>query len=320
MSTGAVYEAICADRWMLQGAERCHGKTGRYSVATQGNDDDSVGGTVSEELHPGNVITPEAVLLEFSIAGLATRLFAKVADVFCLFVVMVVVTLLVGVVGVEVLQQIVLALSVFFVSLILPALWEWYGRGRTFGKAMTSTRVISVQGGPVTFRQCFIRNLVLIAEMATGVGPILMLTNPNAQRFGDIAAGTMVIKDQRLAAASTVPTLFYPPPGWDAYVRLLDVGRVSDEDVLLIRNFLLRVRQLRPAARSSLDIQLASYLAHRVAPVAPPLMTPEDFLICVVSACQIRSGTLVLPPTGSWSMPPQAPPTFRPTSPIVSSR
>ena len=65
--------------------------------------------------------------------------------------------------------------------------------GQSWGKRMVGIRVVSMQtGGPCSFGQSFVRNLLLMI-----LGPIdwIFIFGDRRQRLGDKAAGTIVVVD-----------------------------------------------------------------------------------------------------------------------------
>jgi hypothetical protein len=89
------------------------------------------------------------------------------------------------------------------------------------------------------------------------------VTNNN-QRVGDLAAGTLVVRDRhgdrgRGEAVPAPPLSLDPGPAvnWD-------VSAVSAEDVATVRAFLQRRSSIDPKARTALAAQLAERLRPRV--------------------------------------------------------
>ena len=239
------------------------------------------------------IITPEAVVLEFRAAGLATRTLAKLIDLVLQAVVMGIL-LFIALAGFQVSgSQTALTIAwslILFVSvLLLPALTEWFTGGRTPGKIVLGLRVVTVEGGPTTFRHALVRGLLQLIELPLGVAVVVALANPRSQRLGDLAAGTFVISE-RAASSLTIPTAFSAPPGLEWYTAQLDVSRVDSEQFLLVRNFLLRVNQLDGTARFALAAQLATSLVAMCSPPPPAGVPPELYLIAVCAAYQARHG------------------------------
>ncbi|MCB1315726.1 MAG: RDD family protein, partial [Leptospiraceae bacterium] len=110
----------------------------------------------------------------------------------------------------------VFAFLMFLVFFILNSLYfvlmEWLNRGRTLGKMALSLRVVSIDGTSLDVVQILIRNLLRAADMApTWELPLAILSIPTYlvavtamffngapfRRLGDLAAGTIVIREQK---------------------------------------------------------------------------------------------------------------------------
>lgn len=98
-----------------------------------------------------------------------------------------------------------LVLTSAVVVIVAFSVYAWYWvvypvrqRGQTWGMRMLGIRVVRANGLPVGTRALIIRWLMLLVDgLALGlVGLIAMLTSPRHQRLGDIAAGTVVVRDK----------------------------------------------------------------------------------------------------------------------------
>ncbi|MEM9585856.1 MAG: RDD family protein, partial [Planctomycetota bacterium] len=105
----------------------------------------------------------------------------------------------------------------FLVTNFYGTAMETFYNGRTIGKWAMGIRVIGVDGGPINGTRAFLRNLLRFADLMpmaalsdlaesappiylipTGViGLVAVIASPRMQRLGDMAAGTMVIVDER---------------------------------------------------------------------------------------------------------------------------
>lgn len=265
------------------------------------------------------IVTPEAVVLEFRTAGLATRALAKLVDVGVFGMVMWFVLALVATVSMsnEAVTIAAVSIVVFVATVLAPALVESLTNGSSPGKALFGLRVVTTDGGPVTFRHALVRGFIQLAELPLGVGILVALGNLRSQRLGDLAAGTFVISERSDSSQMMIPTVFFPPPGTEAYCAALDVSRVDSGQFLLLRNFLLRVHELDAAARWSLSVELADRVRERCTPPPPVGMGPELFLICVCSAYQVRHGGLPERPV-VYSMVPGVGPTYGQPGPWIT--
>jgi uncharacterized RDD family membrane protein YckC len=85
-------------------------------------------------------------------------------------------------------------ITIFGYFWVSEALWS----GQTVGKKAFRLRVVGDRGEPLTFMQAGIRNIVRIVDFlpyAYGVGLIVLFVNGKGKRLGDLAAGTIVVKD-----------------------------------------------------------------------------------------------------------------------------
>ncbi len=171
-----------------------------------------------------------------------------------------------------------------------PVLFETLASGRTPGKMLAGLRVVTDAGGPVAFLTSAVRNVVRVVDAIPGtyaVGTLVLLATERNQRLGDLAAGTVVVRDREAAArtpdlagfAATAP----PPPALPPETARWDLSAVTVEEVATVRAFLERRQHLTPAARAALATQLAERLAPKA--LGPPHHEgPERFLELVVAA------------------------------------
>ena len=242
------------------------------------------------------IVTPEAVVLEFETAGLASRLIAAFLDAVIQLLVLVAVLLAafgLGGLGVELggLARALLYVLLFLLVFGYPTAFETLWRGRTPGKAALGLRVVTIEGGPIRFRHAAIRAILGLFDKYLGsglVGVVAVLGTRRNQRVGDLVAGTIVLRE-RSGARAPAAVRFSAPPGLEGYVASLDVARLGHEDYGTVRSFLLRASSLSPAARAHLAGQLAGPLAARLATAPPPGLPAEVFLVCVAAAHQQRN-------------------------------
>ena len=256
------------------------------------------------------MVTPEAVPLDLVPAGIGSRFLAlgidwAVQGALALALLLGLTPLLdEGTSGPGLAVLLVLStLVVFGYPVVLETLW----RGRTVGKAALGLRVVTVEGGQVGLRHALIRAALGVIDFAATTGSaalISALTTRRTQRLGDLAAGTLVLRE-RSALRAPAAVSFSPPPGLEAYSASLDVSRLSPEDYLAVRSFLLRAPTLRPPARYSLAKALATPLAARLRPSPPAGVQPEAFLAAVAAASQARHkpGGPPAPLPPAWAAP-----------------
>lgn len=227
------------------------------------------------------IATPEGVDLEVELAGLGSRFVAALLDGVLKGLVIGALAILLYAIGSGVATAVFLVLA-FAVWFGYDVLFEVLAAGRTPGKRACGLRVVRTGGQPVGFRTSAIRNLLRIVDgPLTGyvAGMVAILVSKQNQRLGDMAAGTLVVREpspprrSRRARADVVPP---PPPApWtkplpDTGVEW-DVSAISQEEFAAVRQFLERRWAIDPAARQRLAWQLAEGLRPKVAGVPPEL-------------------------------------------------
>jgi uncharacterized RDD family membrane protein YckC len=170
------------------------------------------------------VVTPENIEFEYELAGPFQRLPAYLMDLFIwnasFFGLVLLCSILLGMIGFNGLDQFLgflVFLGWFLVSWFYGIFFESVYNGRTPGKAMLKLRVISIDGRPINGLQAGIRNLLRTADLMVLlsvqmfvpdgppaylfptmiIGLTCMTLTSRMQRLGDLAAGTMVISEQK---------------------------------------------------------------------------------------------------------------------------
>jgi len=218
------------------------------------------------------ISTPEGVDLELPLAGLGSRFIGLLLDTGIQAAVITIAVLAFEQAG-STLGVVVFSSGAVLVIIAYDVIFEVAGGGRTPGKRASGVRVVMDAGGPVGLRASLIRNIIRLVEgFATAYIPavISVLVSRNNQRLGDHAAGTLVIRDRRVA-----PEQPYVPTAGDT--GALDVTGVSEEEIAVVRSYLTRRGDLEPHARRSLAAQLAGRLRPQVAGTRAGL-SDEQFL------------------------------------------
>lgn len=257
-------------------------------------------------------MTPDAVELDLDVATLGSRGAAYVLDL----------AIFGSVLGVLSVSQAVLGASGFVpgwfgIALLLVLAFTWQfgypigfevlARGRTPGKAVLGLRVVTVDGAPVRLRHAVVRATVGTFELLGTLGGIAVISSfisARGQRLGDLAAGTLVVRERRGRQAPAAE-VFVAPGGFENYVARLDVSALRAEDYAMVRETLLRARELPQGASARLAADVAARLVGRVRPAPPPECGPNAFLACVAAAVQARRRTTM----SGTSAPAPAPPT-----------
>jgi uncharacterized RDD family membrane protein YckC len=234
-----------------------------------------------------SVATPEGVDLEVTLAGVGSRFVAGVIDQLLRWAVLLALVALLAVLeattggdGFSGAGVVVLIVAIFLVQFGYDVVFETRAAGRTPGKRWTGLRVVKIGGAPVGFVTSALRNILRIVDSLPGfylVGMVSVLLTRNNQRLGDLAAGTIVVRERRQSTSLPAP----------ADSELYDVSAISADDMATIRRFLDRRPTLTPEARQRLAMEMATRLGPKV--VGPARRwDPEEFLEYVVAAKAAR--------------------------------
>jgi uncharacterized RDD family membrane protein YckC len=243
---------------------------------------------VSQPANAASTITPEAVRLRVDVAGLGSRMIAVLIDT--LIQVALLIPLLIGASATQFsggAEAVIFALLTFGVLWLYFPLFEWLWSGRTPGKRAQRIRVVRTNGQPVGFAAVMVRNLVRIIDafLLPFLAVISMAVTSRAQRLGDLAAGTMVVRERSIAAVKPLELT-----EWDEQaIPGLDTSRLGEREYGLIRSFLARSDSLEDQARRQLAAQLAASIRERMGEQSAQTgVSDERFLRAVARSYRAR--------------------------------
>jgi len=115
--------------------------------------------------------------------------------------------------------------------------FEIFTEGQSVGKIATKIRVVRSTGERASIYQYFIRALLRPIDMIMGLGMMVMIFNKRAQRLGDIAADTIVIRtDDQVSFQDMIITNVE-----EGYIPLLSRAKIellTAKDIELIKHVL----------------------------------------------------------------------------------
>ena len=233
------------------------------------------------------IATPEGVAIEMVLAGLGSRFLGRLLDT--VIQLAVILALVIGVTETSS-RGVALAgvlIAVFLVVFAYDVVFETLNNGRTIGKVAAGIRVVGREGDAIGFVTSSVRNIARIADFLPVfylVGTISIVATQHDQRLGDLAAGTVVVRDRFPGLAQPPAPITVTP----AAVASWDVSAIRPDEVQAIRRFLDRRLSLRWPARSYFAVDLANRVGPRVAGI-PPNSHPEYVLEGIVVAKQSRT-------------------------------
>jgi uncharacterized RDD family membrane protein YckC len=237
------------------------------------------------------VVTPEAVPLELDVAGLGSRGIAIAIDMLIQIGIFVVLGFFMAAthpsdtVGLVV---IIVAVPLIFWGYFF--LFEGIWHGRTPGKRTQHLRATRADGQPMSGAQMTVRNLVRIVDFLPlyyAIGCTAMVLTKRSQRLGDLAAGTLVIREPKavLPKAMDLPP---PPPVEVSGGPRVDVTGMTETHYQLLRSYFERRTELDPGARAQVAREIAIVLAPVIRTTEP--MVDEQLLEAAAVAYRRRLG------------------------------
>jgi uncharacterized RDD family membrane protein YckC len=233
------------------------------------------------------ITTPEGIDLELALAGVGSRFSAALVDI----VIQGLLLLGVWVVfkGLGLLEGwglFAFTIIVFVIVFAYHILFEVLVSGRTPGKRLNGLRVVRVGGFPIGFLASAIRNTVRLIDFLPSaylVGCAAILVAKNNQRLGDLAAGTLVVRERKARSKLPPPR----PIGAGVAYSSWDVSTVTASELQTVRQFLERRESIDAQARARLAHTLAERLRPKVGG-APADLRGEPLLEAVVAAKSTR--------------------------------
>ncbi len=258
-----------------------------------------------DELGPDklNIDTPELVSIEMPLAGIGSRFIALLVDYLIwgagftvLAIALAVILPSIGVLS-WVKAQWALAIAIFGFFLVnwgYFTLFEAFWNGRTPGKRVARIRVIQRSGRPIGLFESMARNLVRYIDQLPGiyvVGVITMFVTRQHQRLGDLAAGTLVVRDREEEAplwnetgtrTFTAPMFAPGAPSPEPHVALAlpatGIARLSPADLEVLEGFFARRLDMSLPTRQMLAQRIAAAIQAKSGLEQPEGVSVETFL------------------------------------------
>ena len=205
--------------------------------------------------------TTQNVRIDYETATLGSRIGAFLIDL-----VVIAVSYLLLVFFVEAIDLLPFSEVVFvvfgplFTTLLYFFFWEMLSRGQTAGKKLLRLRVIRLDGRDPTPADFLVRAVFLIPDAIFTLGMLailLIVTGRRSQRLGDLIAGTVVINTVGFGGVTLADILTIRNREQHA-ARYPAVQRMTDEDMLVVKQCILRYRRYRNAAHRRALSELAA--------------------------------------------------------------
>jgi uncharacterized RDD family membrane protein YckC len=257
-----------------------------------------------------SIETPELVAIQMPLAGIGSRFIALLVDYVIWFigiglVMWIFAYFLPSLTAFNRLSaQWAAALYLFLLFLFnwgYFTLFEAFWNGRTPGKRIARIRVIQRSGRAIGLFESMARNFVRYIDQIPffyAVGAIAIFVTRDHQRLGDLAAGTLVVRDRiEETPTSTEATRTFtaniftpaiPTPEPSAGFSLPDHGiaKLSVSDLQVLESFFARRLDMPLATRAALAQRISASIQSKSGLEPPPGASVETFL--EITARQLR--------------------------------
>jgi len=246
-----------------------------------------------------SVLSPEKIYFSFNLAGLGSRFAALLIDGIIQSVLAAFFVAGFFLMGTSFSEEMtwfewlviaILIIGLFIIFYGYFIFFETIWNGQTPGKRAMKLRVIRDDGGAVTFVSVLIRNVLRLVDSLLGgaIGVISILVSKKCQRLGDMAAGTLVVREQVQGAPRMVEIEEKEFP-WSGKVKLRIHG-VTEDEFAMLKSFLLRWPEMemeREAAKVT-EEKLTAFFAVKLGVEIQEIGDGLEFLQQVAGAYQRR--------------------------------
>jgi uncharacterized RDD family membrane protein YckC len=197
----------------------------------------------------------------------------------------------------------ILIFMIFLLSWGYFTLFEAFWNGRTPGKRVAHIRVIQRSGRAIGLFESMARNLVRYVDIQPfplyAVGLIAIFASRQHQRLGDLAAGTLVVRDceqetplwgesgaRSFTAQIFAPGAPAPEPHMAYSLPSTGIARLSSTDLEVLEGFFARRLEMPLPTRHALAERIATAIRAKSGLEQPAGASVETFL--EVTARQLR--------------------------------
>src|SRR5262245_26384185 len=210
--------------------------------------------------------TPEGIVFSLLLAGPVTRFLAWAVDFACIGALSSAVGSALGLLGLlsPDFARGMAVLAYFVIQIGYGIVLEWLWRGQTIGKRLLRLRVMDGQGLRLQFSQIVIRSLLRFVDMLPAfylLGGVVCLASRRAQRLGDFAANTIVVRNPKIQEPDLDQLLAGKFNSLREYPHLAARlhQRVSPREARVALQALIRRDELNAQARVELFGEIAAH-------------------------------------------------------------
>jgi hypothetical protein len=172
-------------------------------------------------------------------------------------------------------------------------LFEIIWGGQSPGKRLLKLRVVRQDGTPSSAGQIVIRNIGRLVDIFPGfyaVGIITMFLNDQSRRLGDLAAGTLVVRESQgmsLAQLSASSSEINLSDQARAEAATLPLNRLNREQLRLVQEFIQRRSAMSEPQRTRLAMEIGLVIARQMDVRMPAQPMQAEHLLELVESTRI---------------------------------
>jgi uncharacterized RDD family membrane protein YckC len=238
-----------------------------------------------------DLVTGEAVALDLPHASIGLRMVSGLIDIAIGYAALIGLRLAAGPLvggGDDALVAAVVTVMTIAAIVAIPTTFETVTRGKTIGHLALGLRTVRDDAGPIGFRQALTRAMLGVVELYACWGvPALVcaLFSSKGKRFGDLLAGTYVVRDRQKIA---MPPAAQMPAHLAAWASTADLAPLPDPLAVAVRQFLARAGTFTPSVRDQLGARLLEETRPYVSPPPPQGTHAEYVLMAMLAERRVR--------------------------------
>jgi len=214
------------------------------------------------------ISTSHNIVVRFELASLMQRVLAWFIDILILGFISIVILI-----GLS--HELVYWLLVFPIWTFYHFFWEVLNKGQSPGKMLLKIRVVTLKGRTPLVIDYFTRWIFRLIDLTFSIGSLAIIfisSSSKAQRIGDILAQTSVVRSRNENEVSLENIKDLEK---DDVVHYPQVIKYTDEDMLLLKQTLMRYRQSPNNSTKEVLIQLANNISKDLKVKLSPSSTLE---------------------------------------------
>ena len=245
------------------------------------------------------VNTPENISFSFDVAGIGSRFMAALVDI----VIYGVLSIAAGAVTLQVVnrlddENLISVITAIYTGMDFLMYWGYYilfeiiWGGQSPGKRLLKLRVVRLDGTPAGAGQIVMRNIGRLVDIFPGfyaVGIITMFLNDQSRRLGDLAAGTLVVRESQPVTLTQLSSPAYVVTLSDkarAEAATLPLNRLRREQLQVVQEFIQRRATMGEPQRTRLAMQIGLAVARQMDVLPPTHPAQAEYLLELIAGAK----------------------------------